>query len=103
MMDKEHANFDAAVKSCHTRLGLNAIPAQLPIGEADKFHGVVDLIENKAWTFTGKGTDEKSSEVPIPADLADKVAKARATLMEEAATGDESLMEKFLSTGELTV
>jgi elongation factor G len=103
MMDKEHANFDAAVKSCHDRLGLNAVPAQLPIGEADKFHGVVDLIENKAWTFTGKGTDEKSSEVPIPADMADKVAKARATLLEEAATGDEQLMEKFLSTGDLSV
>ncbi len=103
MMDKEHANFDAAVMSCHDRLGLNAVPAQLPIGEADKFHGVVDLIENKAWTFTGKGADEKSSEVPIPADMADKVAKARATLLEEAATGDEQLMEKFLSTGDLSV
>jgi elongation factor G len=103
MMDKEHANFAAAVKSCHTRLGLNAIPAQLPIGEAEKFHGVVDLIENKAWTFTGKGADEKSSEVPIPAEMADQVATARATLLEEAATGDEELMEKFLTTGDLTV
>ena len=103
MMDKEHANFDAAVKSCHDRLGLNAIPAQLPIGEAEKFHGVVDLIENKAWTFAGKGADEKSSEVPVPPEMQAKVAKARATLLEEAATGDEQLMEKFLSTGDLTV
>src|ERR1043166_3198587 len=103
MMDKEHANFDAAVASCHDRLGLNAIPVQLPIGEAEQFHGVVDLIENKAFTFTGKGADEKSQEVPIPAELKDKVAKARATLLEEAATGDEALMEKFLSTGDLTV
>ncbi|HXJ68466.1 MAG TPA: GTP-binding protein, partial [Verrucomicrobiae bacterium] len=86
MMDKEHANFDAAVKSCHDRLGLNAVPVQLPIGEAEKFHGVVDLIENKAFTFSGKGADEKSSEVPIPAELKDRVAKARATLLEEAAT-----------------
>jgi elongation factor G len=84
MMDKEHANFDAAVKSCHDRLGLNAVPVQLPIGEAEAFHGVVDLIENKAYTFSGKGADEKSSEVPIPAEMKDKVAKARATLLEEA-------------------
>ena len=103
MMDKEHANFTAAVKSCHDRLGLNAVPAQLPIGEAEKFHGVVDLIENKAWTFAGKGADEKSTEVPIPPDMQDAVAKARATLLEEAATGDEQLMEKFLATGDLTV
>ena len=103
MMDKEHANFDAAVKSCHDRLGLNAVPVQIPIGEAEKFHGVVDLIENKAYTFTGKGADEKSSEVPIPAELKDKAARARATLLEEAATGDELLMEKFLGTGDLSV
>jgi len=103
MMDKEHANFMAAVKSCHDRLGLNAVPAQLPIGEAEQFHGVVDLIENKAWTFAGKGADEKSTEVPIPPEMKDAVAKARATLLEEAATGDEQLMEKFLATADLTV
>ncbi|MEQ1834636.1 MAG: GTP-binding protein, partial [Candidatus Eisenbacteria bacterium] len=103
MMDKEHANFMGAVQSCHDRLGLNAVPVQLPIGQADGFHGVVDLIENKAYTFTGKGADEKSQEVPIPGVLKDEVAKARATLLEEAATGDEQLMEKFLSTGDLTV
>ena len=103
MMDKEHANFAGAVASCHDRLGLNAVPVQLPIGEAEKFHGVVDLIENKAWTFTGKGADEKSQEAPIPADMQEAVARARATLLEEAATGDEQLMEKFLGTGDLTV
>ncbi len=103
MMDKEHADFAAAVRSCHDRLGLNAVPAQLPIGEAEKFHGVVDLIENKAYTFTGKGADEKSAPIPIPAEMAEQVAKARSALLEEAATGDEQLMEKFLTTGDLTV
>jgi elongation factor G len=103
MMDKEHANFDAAVKSCHDRLGLNAVPVQLPIGEAETFHGVVDLIENKAFMFTGKGADEKSSEVPIPPEMQAQVAAARATLLEEAATGDEQLMEKFLGAGDLSV
>jgi elongation factor G len=103
MMDKEHANFAAAVRSCHDRLGLNAVAVQLPIGEAEHFSGIIDLIENKAYRFVGKGVDEKSEEITIPAELADEAAAARATLLEEAATGDEALMEKFLSTGELTV
>ncbi len=103
MMDKEHADFRSAVRSVHTRLGVNAVATQLPIGEAETFHGIVDLIENKAYTFTGKGMDEKSQEVPIPADMVDEAAEARAKLLEEAATGDEHLMEKFLSSGELTV
>lgn len=103
MMDKEHADFDAAVRSCHERLGLNAIPVQLPIGTGERFHGVVDLIENKAFTFTGRGIDEVSQEVPIPADLRERAAAARARLLEEAATGDERLMERFLATGDLSV
>ena len=103
MMDKEHADFGAAVRSAHDRLGLNAVPTQLPIGQADKFHGIVDLIENKAFTFQGKGIEEKSQEIPIPDDMKAAVAEARAHLMEEAATADEVLMEKFLSTNDLTV
>src|SRR5262249_31102568 len=103
MMDKEHANFAGAVRSLHDRLGLNAVPAQLPLGEAEQFHGSVDLIENKAFTFSGKGMEEKSSEIPIPDPLKAVVAEARAKLMEEAATGDEERMEKFLGSGDLTV
>ena len=103
MMDKEHASFMGAVSSLHDRLGLNAVPAQLPIGEAESFHGIVDLIENKAYTFSGKGMDEKSQEAPIPAEMKAAVEAARAKLMEEAATGDEQLMEKFLGSGTLSV
>jgi len=102
MMDKEHANFTSALKSVHDRLGANAVPVQLPIGEAESFHGIVDLIENKAYTFAGKGMEAKSQEIPVPDDMKDEVAGARAKLMEEAATGDEQLMEKFLNSGDLT-
>ncbi len=102
MMDKEHADFGAAIESCHERLGLNAIPVQLPIGEAEEFHGVVDLVEMKAFTFNGRGAEEQSEEVAIPDSMRDRVVEARALLLEEAATGDEQLMEKFLASGELT-
>ncbi len=101
-MDKEHADFMAAVASLHDKLGLNAVPAQLPIGQAETFHGIVDLIENKAYTFSGRGMDAKSTEVPPPADMAAAIAEARDRLMEEAATGDEELMNKFLESGELS-
>ncbi|HTK32359.1 MAG TPA: elongation factor G [Candidatus Saccharimonadaceae bacterium] len=101
MMDKEHANFAGAVRSLHDRLGLNAVPTQLPIGEADAFHGIVDLIENKAYTFTGRGMEEKSTAIPVPAEMAGEVAEARKKLMEEAAMGDEELLIKF-DEGELS-
>ena len=103
MMDKEHANFVGTVAALHDRLGLNAVPAQLPIGQAETFSGIVDLIEGKAFTFSGKGMEEKSREVPIPDAMKAEVERARARLMEEAATGDEQLMEKFLGSGTLSV
>ena len=102
MMDKEHADFAGALRSSHDRLGANSVPVQLPIGQADQFRGIVDLIQNKAYLFHGKGVDEKSQEAPVPDDMKAAVGEARAKLMEEAATGDEQLMEKFLSSGELT-
>ena len=102
MMDKEHADFTAAVRSAHDRLGLNAIPTQLPIGQADAYRGIVDLVEGKAFVFSGRGMEEKSTEAPIPDDMKEAVTAARAHLMEEAATGDEGLMNKFLDSGELT-
>ncbi len=103
MMDKEHADFAAAVRSLHGRLGLNAVPVQLPIGQAEDFRGIVDLIENKAYSFSGRGMEEKSEVVPIPDGLASAVEEARGRLLEEAATGDEELMNKFLETGALDV
>jgi elongation factor G len=102
MMDKEHADFGAAVASLRDRLGINAVPLQLPIGQAESFHGVVDLIENRAFTFSGKDMELKSESTAIPGDMAGAVADARAKLVEEAATGDEELMNKFFETGELT-
>jgi elongation factor G len=103
MMDKEHADFERALKSVRERLGLNAVATQLPIGQASDFKGIVDLIQNKAFLFEGAGIDAISKDAPIPADMQAAVAEARAALMEEAATGDEDLMEKFLESGDLSV
>ena len=50
MMDKEHADFAGAVRSARQRLGLNAVPVQLPIGEADQFSGIVDLVGDEGAT-----------------------------------------------------
>ena len=103
MMDKEHADFDAAVRSLRERLGINAVPVQLPIGQADTFQGVVDLVHHKAWRFAGQDMEEKSEAIAVPDDMKDAVTAARNQLLEEAATGDEALMNKFLETGELSV
>ena len=100
-MDKEHANFENALSQLHEHFGGGVHALQIPIGSGDKFRGVVDLVDMKAYELEkdGKGA---TKPIDIPADLKDKVNAARRELMEAAAESDESLMEKYLETESLT-
>jgi len=95
-MDRTGANFERVVQQLKDKLGCHAIPYQLPIGKEDKLQGVIDLVRMKALYFDGDN-GETVREEPIPADLADKAAQARHTLLEDLAMYSDSLMEKLLS------
>jgi elongation factor G len=96
-LDKEHANFENCVGHLREAFGANIRPFALPIGSGDSFGGVVDLVANKAYEFAkdGKGA---AKEIPVPGELAGRVAELRRELMETAAESDEALMEKYLET-----
>ncbi len=101
MMDKEHADFAGAVRAAREQLDVRAIPVQLPIGAAEGFRGVVDLIEAKAYVYSATGMEAKGQAQEVPPDLQAAFEHARAALVEEAATGDEQLMERFLESERL--
>ena len=92
-MDKERANFAGAVAKIRDVFGVTAVPVALPIGEADKFKGVVDLLKMKAIVEDASG---QASVSEILADMKAATAEARAALVEAAAEGDDELTEKFL-------
>lgn len=94
-MDRERANFDAAVNMIPDMLGVKGVRLQLPIGAADGFGGVVDLLSNKAYTFAKDGSG-KMEIGEIPADMADEVEALRESLIEDIAEADDSLMERYL-------
>ncbi len=98
-MDKERANFAAAVASIDEAFeDVHTIPVVLPIGEGTEFKGVVDLLEMKAiYDPAGKRTVED-----IPEDLADTAKEARKKLVEAAAEGNDELTEKFLMEEDLS-
>jgi elongation factor G len=100
-MDKEHANFDHVLSSCHEHFGLHVQPIQLPIGSGESFRGVVDLVDMKAWEFEkdGKGAVKATD---IPANLQERARQLRKELMESAAESNEALTEKYLETESLT-
>lgn len=100
-MDRENANFEKAVNSIEEILGARVAVAQLPMGEGDKFRGVVDLIKMKSYVWED-ASGKKFSEGPIPAELADTAQEYRDKLVEYAAENDEELINKYLEGEELT-
>ena len=96
-MDRTGADFLAVCAQVKERLGANAVPIALPIGAEDKFAGVIDLIYNRALIYD----DAKKNELvnytyeEVPANMKAEVEEYRAKLIEEVATVDEALMEKF--------
>jgi elongation factor G len=91
-MDRENANFDGAVKALRERLGKNIIPLQIPIGAAEKFQGVVDILKNQAFMMEGGKIVEK----PIPSELMPAIEEYKTMLMEAVAETDDDLLTKYL-------
>ena len=93
-MEKERADFSASVADLSDKLKATFVPVTLPIGAGAGFTGVVDLVDQKAYT-DGKAGD-------VPAGMKAEVEAARARLIESAAEGDDALIEKFFAEGSLT-
>jgi len=95
-MDRAGADFLRVVEQINHRLGSNAVPMQIAIGNEDNFEGVVDLIRMKAiyWEEDNMGSRYEESE--IPADLLNICEEWRGNLVESAAEANEELMEKYL-------
>ena len=95
-MDRAGADFFSVVEKIRERLGMVAIPLQIPIGDEENFRGVVDLITNKAFVWEDDSLGMVFQEIPIPEDMADTVYDHRMKLVEGCAEEDELLLEKFM-------
>ena len=95
-MERENANFQKSLASVEEYSDMRLIPIQLPLGEKLDFKGVIDLISMKAYKGDGKTAEE------IPAEYKAQAEEARAKLVEAAAEGDDTLLEKYLESGELS-
>jgi len=97
-MDKERADFDAAVASVEKTFGVRAVPLEIPIGKEAGFKGVVNVLTKKAYTAKGN----KLEEIPTPAEMADDLEMAWAKLCEAVSETSDELIMKFLDGQELT-
>jgi elongation factor G len=95
-MDRMGADFENVVSMIEDRLGARPLPLQLPIGAADTFSGVVDLLDERAlyWDDESQGSEFRSE--PIPDHMVDEATMARDHLVERLADYDDEVMAKYL-------
>jgi elongation factor G len=101
-MDRIGADFFRGVSMIKDRLKANPVPIQLPVGAEDVYKGVVDLVEMKAIIWDEESLGAKYHEEDVPADMLELAQEYREKMLEEIASHDDALMEKYLGGEELT-
>jgi elongation factor G len=96
-MDRAGADFLGVVEMMKTRLGTNAVPIQLPVGEGDMFAGIIDLITMKARMYHEESAGTTWDDIEIPASLKQKANEYRIKMLEAVAEEDDTLLEKYLN------
>lgn len=94
-MDRENADFNKAIASIEEHSATRLIKVQLPWGEKQSFQGIIDLLSMKAFKGDGKNPEA------IPPEMQSAAEEAHMALVEAAAEGDDTLLEKYLESGEL--
>ncbi len=101
MLDRERADFFRTLDSLKSAFGQHVVATEIPIGSEHEVTGVIDLVDMKAYEYTGAGR-ENCKQIPIPDELADQAQEYREKLMDEVAEGSDALMERYLEGEEIS-
>jgi elongation factor G len=99
MLDRERADFFRTLDSLQQAFGNHVVATEIPIGLEHEVRGLIDLVDMKAYEYDGAG---KSSEIPIPDELAGQAQEYREKLMDEVAENSDALMERYLEGEEIS-
>ena len=99
-MDRVGADFDRCVEMFVDRLGAKPMVLQFPIGAESDFVGVVDVIKQQAIVWKDENLGAEFEYTDIPAELAERAAETRETVIEMAVEQDDDAMEAYLEGSE---
>jgi elongation factor G len=99
-MDKEHADFSKVVDQLKSIIGGPIVPTQVPVGIADSFSGVVDLLAMKYYKYDRSGSGAGMMQ-EVPAEVADQAKSLREKLVESIAECSDELLEAYLEGKEI--
>ncbi|MXV77640.1 elongation factor G [Candidatus Poribacteria bacterium] len=101
-MDRVGANFTRVLEMMRERFGTNPVPLQIPLGEGRDFAGVIDLIQMKAIQWDEADQGKTFQEIEIPSEFQDAATLARESLVENVASENDEILEKYLEGTEIT-
>ena len=99
-MDRIGADFFGVIKAIEEELGASVIPLQIPIGAEDKFRGIIDLMEMKAYIYDSESLGKNFHTEEIPQELKEQALEYRHIMVEKAVELCDKLLEKYLESEE---
>jgi elongation factor G len=100
-LDQERAEYRKSLDDVKEKFKISPVAISIPMGEGASFKGVIDVLNQKAYPLPASH-DQKEAAAAIPAEYEAAVNEARGALCEAAADGDDELMDKYLTAGNLS-
>ncbi len=101
-MDRQGADFFGDVSQMNEKLNARAVPVQIPWGKEDKFIGVIDLVEMKAYRYMDETLGAEHEVCDVPEEYLELAEEWREKMVEAASETMDDLMEKYLNGEALT-
>lgn len=95
-LDRERADFFAALDSIKRAFGPHAVATEIPIGAEHDLRGLIDLIDMRAHFYDGNADRRGAREGDVPDELRAQAEEYREKLMDEVSDISDSLMEHYL-------
>ena len=102
-MDRVGADFDRTLDTIRHRLKANPVPIQCPMGEADSFNGIIDLLGGRALVYKNgsQGDAAAPEESPMPEEYRERYEQYREIMLEKIVETDDDLMARYLDGGDI--
>ncbi|MDE0235744.1 MAG: GTP-binding protein, partial [bacterium] len=91
-LDREHASFENVLTELQDAFGAGVAPLELPIGSGPDFHGIADLLTDKAYIYDSGSAEEAQ----IPEEMEDQEAEVHEQLVEGIVVADDDMLEQYL-------
>ncbi len=96
-MDRVGADLPRCLRMMRERLKATPVLLQLPLGEEDRFQGVIDLVTMKALIYEEGVKGMRFEVADIPGDYQELAGEARNEMLEILSEVDEGIMERYLA------